>query len=612
MNPPPAVPLLLPFDVPPPPPPSKGRSPRGWPDPLPCLLPGRERLEHLAPAPGAVPESGRSQRLPLVPWVLVLPLVMAPLGCARIDGGPSAADGGTVPSVEQVDPPAGAVAASSTFQVTFSQPMDASLLLSDVDQSETVALVPAASAEVMAAALTHSRLTAKEKALLVPCSAQLDAGAQVITLSPAALAPGGYSLLLSPRLKSSDGRKLTGTLRFDYTVGEAAPQPALVSPQAGALAPGNLRVVRFSLPGPQPPVVVGLASADGLVAAAASPADGGTAVIELCPGGRCPALAAGATLSLTVDGAPVDGASFTLDACTRDGPPTLSSSAVRALPAGFEIDAALDWPAQVTAQWAPAPGDALEPDDLALSRLCPGEACRTASALALGVTQGCAPLPSDALAEVQLSLSPPAAEEAWLLRLLVEDDEGHQTSTKAQRLERLAAQPAVVIDEVMASPPLPAPRSDGEYVELWNPGPGAVETSRLYLQGPDGVKRAAVGGGEAPILASGRRALLVGKSFDPSRYPLPAGLPVLRGTTQRLLGRGLIDDGSEAFSLLWQPPAPAGGTAPAPLVLSQYPGAALKCAVGVSFERVHPDPSPGSPAFACGVAGGSPGAAAAP
>ena len=187
------------------------------------------------------------------------------------------------------------------------------------------------------------------------------------------------------------------------------------------------------------------------------------------------------------------------------------------------------------------------------------------------------------------------------MRLVIDDDEGHRTLVPARRSDTHSSRPLVSVEEVMASPPLPKPRSDGEYLELFNPGPSPVDTSRLALQGTDGVVRPF--SGSPPLLAAGARALAVGLSFDASRYPLPAGIVLLRAPTQRLLGRGLTDDGTQPFALLWRPDSGA------PVELSRYPGEGLRCSEGRSFERVHPDPKPGAPLFACGAPGGSPGRA---
>jgi hypothetical protein len=571
--------------------------------------PRAPRLEQLAPAPGAVPEPGVSRPAPPVPWVLALALFCAgPLGCAKMDAA-ALGDAGPLPSVAQVLPSPGPVTAPAAFQVSFSTPMDPSLLLSDVDQSETLGLVPLAQAEVMAAALGHSRLTAREKALLVPAQVVLDDQAATLTLAPlSSLAPADYALLFSPRLRSADGRKLSGTLRYQYQVRALPPRPALLSPLAGSLAPRNLRTVRLDLPQARPSAVITLVdSAGALLGAAASPAEGGEAALDLCPGGRCTLLPAGRTASLTLDGAALDGASFTIADCTRDKAPAVLASDLRATATGLAVSVSLDWPARVTAQWAAAPVvDTADDDDETLARLCDQGACSSLAAPAPGAPSACEPLPPESAATAQLSLDGLASGTAYLVRLVLEDDEGHRAVLPARRGETQNTRPLVSLEEVMASPPLPQPRSEGEYVEVFNPGPGSVDTARLALQGPDGVVRPLAGSGPAPLLAAGPRALAVGLSFDSSRYLLPTGLLLLRAATQRLLARGLTDDGTQPFTLVWLPQTAA---TLAPLTLSRFPGEGLRCSDGRSFERVHPDPKPGAPLFACGALGGSPGAA---
>lgn len=587
-------------------PPPKGRAPQ-WSCP-----PRASEPDHLAPAPGAVPESGASRRTPPVPWVLAATLLFtSPLACARMDAA-ALVDAGPTPAVETVLPAPGPISAPAAFQISFSTPMDPSLLLSDLDQSETLGLVPLAQAEVMAAALGHSRLTAREKALLVPAVVHIDDEARGLSLAPAApLPPGDYALLFSPRLRSADGRKLTGSLRFQYQVRALPPKPALLSPLAGTAAPRNLRVVRLDLPEPAPAALITLVGPGGaLLAAAASPSAGGEATLDLCPGGRCAALTAGNTLSLTLDGRALDGASFTIADCTRDGAPAVLSSDLRGTATGLELSVSLDWPARVTAQWAAAPEPGLAPtapgDDDTLARLCDQGGCSSTSASALGAPAACGPLTPEAAATAQLALDGLASGTSYLVRLILEDDEGHRAVLPARRGDTQNTRPMVSIEEVMASPPLPQPRSDGEYVELYNPGPGSVDTARLALQGADGVVRPFTSAGTAPLLAAGARALAVGLSFEASRYPLPAGVVLLRTPTQRLLARGLTDDGTQPFTLVWLPRTAA---TLAPVELSRFPGEGLRCSAGRSFERVHPDPKPGAPLFACGAPGGSPGKA---
>ena len=97
-------------------------------------------------------------------------------------------------------------------------------------------------------------------------------------------------------------------------------------------------------------------------------------------------------------------------------------------------------------------------------------------------------------------------------------------------------------------------------------------------------------------LAPGTRALVVGSDFNPARYPsLPPGLPILRASTQRLLGRGLSDDSPPLIILL---ASDAEGTL---AEVDRYPGAGPVCPAGRSIEATE------GGAWVCGADGGSPG-----
>jgi len=175
------------------------------------------------------------------------------------------------------------------------------------------------------------------------------------------------------------------------------------------------------------------------------------------------------------------------------------------------------------------------------------------------------------------------------------DDYGFTYRTAPQAFSTLASLPRAVISEVMVW------GVEGEYVEPLNRGPGAADLSRLALQGGDGIVRPLlVGPPPLPVvLRPGARAIAAGASFDESLYPrLPAGTPVLRASTQRLLGRGLSDDAPAAFRLvlLSQPTA----------VLDEFPPDTPRCAAAVSLQRDEAAPSDGA-TWACGMTGGTPG-----
>jgi len=156
------------------------------------------------------------------------------------------------------------------------------------------------------------------------------------------------------------------------------------------------------------------------------------------------------------------------------------------------------------------------------------------------------------------------------------------------------ALPRLVVSEVMASPPLPTPRSDGEYVEILNAGVTAADLSGVALEGVDGIVRPVAPDATGPVV------LLPAPARWPSgvfrRRPLRAsrGVPVLRASTQRLLGRGLSDESPPLIALLASDAD--GGIAE----VDRYPGAQPRCAIGrASSGRGR--------RLVCGADGGSPG-----
>ena len=90
--------------------------------------------------------------------------------------------------------------------------------------------------------------------------------------------------------------------------------------------------------------------------------------------------------------------------------------------------------------------------------------------------------------------------------------------------------------------------------------------------------------------------MVVGSEFNPARYPsLPPGLPILRASTQRLLGRGLADDAPPAFRLMLQA-----------IELSHFPGG-TSCPAGASLQRDESVPPESDASWTCGAVGGTPG-----
>ncbi len=596
--------------------------PNRHPSPRPLLpeLPGSFcPAPHTLPLPCAIPHPAhlppRRPARPALFFALFLSVSALAIDCAQLDlTASSDAGAAAAPSITAVSPAPGSIEAADQFVVTFSTPMDPSLLLSDVASSKTVVLVAQADAQIIAAALGHPTLTAAEEALLIPARATLSAESLSIALAPAApLAPGSYVLLVSARLKSAASEKLEGgTAEFGYAVAAPPVLPALVDPLAGASAPLNLSRVRVSFSAGAPGSIVSLIGSEGLVAAAAAPAGPGEAVIALCPDPPCAALDAGASYTLALDGAPVPAASFTIDSCTRTAGPSLLASAVAPRDTSAALSVSLDWPARVLVQIVPtlAGADPGSPDD-ALDAGVAGAPCAstgcTLSALASCATAACTAVAA-AGCDAQIALAPLAASTRYTVTLTLEDDEGNRAALPPLAFATLGALPAASIEEVMASPPLPAPRELGEYVEIENDGSGAINLSQLALQGADGVARPLLGAAPpAPVLlAPGAVALAVGASFDASRYPIPAGVPVLRAKTQELLAHGLDEETPKPFSLVL---LPAGDSSSASAVLSTFPGGSFGCVEGASIDRVHPAPDAGAPAFSCGALGGSPGQA---
>ena len=503
----------------------------------------------------------------------------AALGCARVETqeAPDAGSAGP-PRIADLDPAPGAVAARAHFKVSFSEAMDEGQLLASSGRSETVVLAPEALVERAAAAIEHSRLSAEERSLIVTAQASIVPGAAELDLLPEQpLAPGGYWLLASTRLRDVSGRHLQAAARFHYTVAEAGVHAALVTPPAGATVAANLGRVRISVD--RDGARVSVVGPEGAISSAE--AARGIVELPLCPawsGSGCSTLRAGQTYSVFLEGEPVTGASFTAGQCPRLEPPR---GAVQLRPRDVSIgaDVRLDWPARVAMQVG----------------ACPGSGCRTAEAFAICAPDPCEQTP-DARCNVSLRVDGLQAGNLYPVQLLVEDDEGHLARGPVQQVVTSGALPRLVLAEVMASPPGPTPRSDGEYVEILNAGSFPVDVSSAGLAGADGVARAVLASADGGVvLGPGGRALAVGASFDEMRYAIPRGVPILRAATQRLLGRGLADDPPPLIALL---ATDSEGTL---AEVDRFPGGGPRCPQGSSIEA-HPDAG-----WACGDAGGSPG-----
>ena len=497
-------------------------------------------------------------------------LVLLCVACAKVATVEEPADAGpALPVVTAVEPQPGAVPGGSQFVVHFSAAMDEGQLLAASGRSETVVLAAEADVERAAAAIEHSELSAHERTLLIPAQPQVAPDRTAITLVPDTALPGGnYFLLISPRLKDGEGRKLAGNgMRFAYQVAPPPRKARLVWPVAGGDAPENLLMVRafaesgrVALWGPSNAEV---ASAD---------AHGDVSLALDDP------LTPGAKYTLVLDGVPDDAQSFTVGSCARTAPPAIQAQ-LAARDTSVLVSIALDWPATVKVMIA----DSGEP--------CSG-ACVTASAYVSCAIPTCGPQAFGCKLDLDVDGLAPASDH--VLRVVAEDDLGHVTLGPVQPFATVAPLPRVVISEVMAAPPSPEP--EAEYVELLNLGPGSAVLDSMALMADDGIARPLLASPPpVPVqLAPGDRALVVGSAFNPARYPsLPPGLPVLRASTQRLLGRGLADDAPPAFRLVLQG-----------IELSRFPGGATSCA---DLQRDESVPPEGDASWSCGPIGGTPG-----
>ena len=505
-------------------------------------------------------------------WRRANAVLLAVLTCcgkgAALEQAPDA--GPSQPTVADVEPQPGLLPADARFAVHFSEAMDEGQLLAASGRSESVALVPEADVERAAAAIEHAPLSAHERTLLVPAAAQIAPDRKSIALAPdQPLSAGAYYLLISPRLKNERGRRLAGNgARFGYHVSPPPRGARLVTPPAGGETPWNVTVVRgFAEAGR-----VALIGPGGREVASAD-AHG---VVELP---LSVPLAAGARYSLSLDGSPAADQSFTAAACARSSAPALQGGAVQLSVRDTSVTAqlVLDWPVHVEASIEDAAGGAVI---AAADVLCAPPPCG----------------PQSFVCPVALRVGGLRQATDYTLQLTARDDFNFTVRTPPQKFSTVAALPRVAISEVMAS------GVDGEYADLLNFGPGAANLEALAFQGPDGIVRPLLSA--APplplLLAPGSRALAVGASFDAALYPsLPALTPVLRASTQRLLGRGLSDEAPPPFRLV--------SRAQLPVELANFPASAPQCPPGVSVQRDEANPPEAAAAWSCGLRGGTPG-----
>lgn len=501
----------------------------------------------------------------------ILPAVLA--ACARASSLdlPAADAGSDELRVASVEPEPGPVDGTARFTVRFSAPMDEGLLIAGTGRSETVVLAAGANVELAAAALSHGHVTARERALFVPAAATIATDASALELAPdAPLSPGPHALLVAARLKDKTGRRLaaSGVARFTFEVRALPERPRLVAPPPGTVAPLNLAFVR-AIAGD---AGVSVVSADGAVACGPV---AGPGEVEL----PCTDLHAGGTYALSAGGTPDADAGFLVSRCARTRGPQLAGTVIAARDTSATAQVTLDWPAQLTLEVGQ--GD----------RPCASDACQRFVAQAECAPDPCAPQSFECSGTlVARGLAPGAVYTA---RVVAADAEGHVTTGEPQRFATLAPLPRLVISEIMANAADPSPRAHGQFVEIWNAGAGAVVLDDLALD--DGASHPLLGA--VPplpvVLQPGGRALAVGGAFEPERYAIPAGVPILRAATQRLLGHGLSERDPAALRLML-------GT----VELARFPGQAPPCDRGTSLQADEKKPEAG---YRCGQRGGTPG-----
>ncbi len=529
----------------------------------------------------------------------LLPALFASLagaGCAQValdgsDGGAPAPS--LVPHVAEVTPQPGAVPGDARFNVTFSAPMDEGQLLATSGRSETVVLVAASEVERMAAAIARTRLTAQERALLVPAATQVALDAQSLVLIPDAPLPAGsFYLLVASRLRDAEGKRLDGNgARFQYDVQAVAAQPRLLAPLAGMQAPANLARVRVQ----QPDLDAGVVGLIGEGGRQIAQGDGGE--IDLCAidsgSGSCSVLQAGQSYSLALDGAAVPDAGFTVADCRRAAPPALLGLELAPRDTSLNALVVLDWPALVRAKAVAAGCDAGCPSAEVLVQCAPPLCGKSDGQTDAGV-----------LCRGLLELKGLAPATGYLLQLKAADDEGFVLIAPDRPFTTASELPPVIISEVMAYPPAPAPRSLGQYIEILNQGAAPVDVTTLSLLGLDGKVHPLLGDSPAQpvLLAPGARALAVGATFEKARYPtLPRDTLVLHAATHRLFSHGLREKDPPAFSLVQ---VQSG----APVVVANFPGG-LSCPEGASLQRDEAAAGASQASWNCGAVGGSPGRA---
>jgi hypothetical protein len=282
---------------------------------------------------------------------------------------------------------------------------------------------------------------------------------------------------------------------------------------------------------------------------------------------------------------------FAASACRRSTPVAFEGGKPRLFvrDSSADVEVRLDAAAELEVQVAPA------------GAACGGD-CSVVRAVVACAPPPCATPSFSCAATVRIDGLAPGSAYAALV--IARDLQGFETRTAPLAFETPAAVPRLILSEVMAAPGGPTPRTDGEYVELLNVGPGAARLDALALVGDDGIVRPLLAAPppQPVLLPSGARALAVGAAFDPGRYPaLPAATPILRAATQRLLGSGLRDEPAPALRLVLP--------GDVPVQLATFPGGSFACADGSGLQRDESLPPDAEASWTCGVSGGTPGMA---
>lgn len=497
------------------------------------------------------------------------------------------------PRVLSVSPRAPLVKVDASFEVEFSEPMNALTVSED-----SVAIVPRAQvSEAFLADFSSPPLTSARLSQLVPVDVSLSADELRIAVAPRAplLARTAYSLLLSADLRDQAGNPLVdasgtkATFRLDFTTDDGAPMLVATDVDAagGALLPPNRK--RFTVTFNQPIRALSasqlrIESVDGLhrpeVAALAVESDRTQATLLLADVSTgCERLLADRDYFLFVgpgitddegDEMPAERIPFrTGPLCDREAVGMVGTPLVVAGEVAATVRFDTNKPSTTELRFGLAGG----PLD------CLGQPCPVRGAPAWVATPGASP-PRFVHAVDFGGLS---VDVSYRFQVRAEDWVG--TVTLAEDEFLTAPLPKVVINEVLADAPAGlTPDANGEFVELYNHGDEPIDLAGFALA----IDGGAIAGGStcelpedgtAPILAPGAFVILTNASFDGAAYGLFDASVVYRMGAGYLCGRGLANDGQPVAIL------DADGRP-----LSSFGGfSSLRPREGRSLERVAPD-----------------------